>query len=267
MHLPNNLKVLRKRRNRTQEDVAKALNVPRPTYSGYENNVSYPSLEILVRISNYFNLSIDVLLKMDFSKLSESQIKMIEDGNDAFIKGSNIRVLASTVDINNEENIEFVSVKAKAGYTRGFADPEFIKVLPTFQLPFLSRNKKYRTFQISGESMLPIPDGAYITGEFIQNWFSLKDGDACIILTLDDGIVFKCIENKLKSQKKLGVYSLNTEFEPYSIDAADIKEIWKFVNYISPEMPSPIGDDIKLHKDVANLKENMERIMKKLEIG
>lgn len=267
MHLPNNLKLLRKRRNRTQEDVAKALNVPRPTYSGYENNVSYPSLEILVRISNYFNLSIDVLLKMDFSKLSESQIKMIEDGNDAFIKGSNIRVLASTVDKNNEENIEFVSVKAKAGYTRGFADPEFIKVLPTFQLPFLSKSKKYRTFQINGESMLPIPDGAYVTGEFIQNWFSLKDGDACIILTLDDGIVFKCIENKLKSHKKLGVYSLNPEFEPYSIDAADIKEIWKFVNYISPEMPSAISDDIKLHKDVVNLKENMERIMKKLEIG
>ena len=47
------------------------------------------------------------------------------------------------------------------GYTRGFADPEFVKVLPVFQLPFLSRDKKYRTFQISGDSMLPIPDGSY----------------------------------------------------------------------------------------------------------
>ncbi len=53
--------------------------------------------------------------------------------------------------------------KAKAGYKGGFADPDYIRVLPTFQLPFLSRDKKYRTFQISGDSMLPIPDESFVT--------------------------------------------------------------------------------------------------------
>ena len=267
MNLSSNLKILRKKKRRTQEDVANAINVPRPTYSGYENGVSYPGLETLVRISNYYLVSIDVLLKTDLKSLRDSEIGLIESGNDVFIKGSQIRVLTSTVDNNNEENIELVNIKAKAGYTRGFADPEFIKVLPVFQLPFLSNNKKYRTFQINGDSMLPIPDGSYVTGEFIQNWFSLKDGDACIILTLDDGIVFKCIENKFKSHKKLGVYSLNQEYTPYSIDAADIKEIWKFVNYISPELPESMSKDEVIQKDVANLKENMQKIMRKLELG
>jgi len=266
MYLASNLKTLRKFKKKTQEDVASSISVPRPTYSGYENGVSYPSLEVLVRLSDYYTVSIDVLLKTDLSDLRESQLKLIEAGNDVFTKGSQIRVLSCTVDNQNEENIELVNIKAKAGYTRGFADPEFIKVLPTFQLPFLSKNKKYRTFQINGDSMLPIPDKSYVTGEFIQNWFSLKDGDACIILTLDDGIVFKCVENKLKKHKKLGVYSLNNEYTPYSIDAADIKEIWKFVNYISPEMPESLNPEAVIHKDVVNLKENMQKIMKKLEL-
>jgi transcriptional regulator with XRE-family HTH domain len=264
MYFSSNLKVLRKRKLRTQDDVAVALKLTRPTYSGYENDVALPNLETLVKISEFYDITTDVLLKLDLSKLSDSELRLVEMGSDAYIKGSQLRVLTSTIDNTNNENIELVNIVAKAGYTRGFADPEYIKVLPTFQLPFLSREKKYRSFQINGESMLPIPSGSYVTGEFIQNWYSLKDGDACVVLTMEDGIVFKCIENKLKASKKLGLYSLNKEFEPYSIDVADIKEIWKFVNYISPEMPAVLSDEILLHKEVANLKENMEKIMQRL---
>jgi len=264
MYLSSNLKTLRKRKKCTQDDVSVAINVPRPTYSGYENEVSVPGLETLLKLSDYYAVSVDVLLRLDLSVMPESQLRVVESGSEAYIRGSNIRVLSGTVDSQNTENIELVNLKAKAGYTRGFADPEFVKVLPVFQLPFLSRDKKYRTFQISGDSMLPIPDGSYVTGEFIQNWFSLKDGDACIILTLDDGIVFKCIENKLKSLGKLGVYSLNKEYEPYTIDAADIKEIWKFVNYISPELPATFDDNAALHREVANLSEKVNLLIDRM---
>lgn len=263
MYLSQNLKTLRKRKNRTQDDVAFALNLTRPTYSGYENNVASPGLDVLIKLSNYYKVTTDILLKANLSEYSESELRLVESGNEIYVKGSNIRVLSGTVDSKNNENIELVNVKAKAGYTRGFADPEFIKVLPVFQLPFLSKDKKYRSFQISGDSMLPIPDGSFVTGEFIQNWYSLKDGDACIVLTLDDGIVFKCIENKIKSHGKLGVYSLNKEFEPYSIDVGDIKEIWKFVNYISPKLPDPIDDNTILHREVANLSDKIDLIVKK----
>ncbi|HOZ29658.1 MAG TPA: LexA family transcriptional regulator [Bacteroidales bacterium] len=264
MYFSSNLKTLRKRKRRTQEDVAFAIKVPRPTYNGYENGVSMPAIDTLIKLSDYYSVSIDSLLRLDMSVLTESQLRLLESGSDVYIKGSNLRVLQSTVDKTNNENIELVNIKAKAGYTRGFADPEYIKVLPVFQLPFLSKDRKYRTFQISGDSMLPIPDGAYVTGEFIQNWYSINDGDACIILTLDEGVVFKCVENKLKSLGKLGLYSLNKLYEPYSIDATDIKEIWKFVNYISPEMPVMDNDNYMLHKEVANIKEKVDLIVSKM---
>jgi transcriptional regulator with XRE-family HTH domain len=198
MFFSSNIKVMRKRRGRTQDDVAAAINMKRSTLSGYENNVAHPGMEALIQFSNYFNIAIDTLIRIDLAKLPESQLRQIERGYDVYLKGSNLRVLTTTVNTDNEDNIELVSEKAKAGYTGGFADPEYISILPTFRLPFLSRQKKYRTFQINGDSMLPIPHGAWVTGVFIQDWTTLRDKDAYIILTMDEGIVFKVVENRIK---------------------------------------------------------------------
>ena len=101
--------------------------------------------------------------------------------------------------------------------------------LATFQLPFLSREKKYRTFQISGDSMLPIPDGSWVTGEYVQNWRSVKTGRPYIILTVDDGIVFKIVENRIKEEGKMVLHSLNPLYDDYDVEVASVREIWKFV--------------------------------------
>ncbi len=264
MYLASNLKILRRRKNFTQNLVSNSLSINRSTYNGYENEVAYPSLDRLIKISDFFNINIDVLLRFDLSKLNDSEFRQLEFGSEAFIKGGNLRILTHTVDSNNRENIELVNLKAKAGYSTGYADPEFIRVLPTFQLPFLSKDKKYRGFQISGDSMEPIPHGSYVIGEFVQNWYSLKDGEACIILTMDEGIVFKCIENKLKSRKKLGLFSLNSTYSPYTIDAGDIKEIWKFVYYISGKFPEEFDPNIQIHKEIVKINEELSEIRKKL---
>ena len=203
MYFPSNIKFLRKRRGRTQDDVAFALNLKRSTLSGYENGVAQPGIEILISFSGYFNIAIDTILKLDISKLSESQLGELERGYDAYVKGSNLRVLTTTVNSSNRENIELVPEKAKAGYSTGYADPEYISDLPKFQLPFLSKNKKYRSFQITGDSMLPIPEDSFITGEFIQDWHSIQSGKPYIILTINDGIVFKIFADLCEYQISL----------------------------------------------------------------
>ncbi len=130
--------------------------------------------------------------------MSETQLRQLEHGEDVFLRGGNLRVLASTVDADNQENIELVPVKAQAGYTNGFSDPEYISDLQVFQLPFLSEEKKYRTFQLQGDSMLTIPEKAWVTGEYVLDWKTLKTGEACVVLTMDEGIVFKIIENRIE---------------------------------------------------------------------
>jgi phage repressor protein C with HTH and peptisase S24 domain len=144
--------------------------------------------------------------------------------------------MATTVDRQNRDNIELVSEKAKAGYTNGFSDPEYISELPVFQLPFLSAERKYRTFQISGDSMLPIPDGAWITGEFVPDWTEIKTGELYVVLTLNEGLVFKQLTNELAEHGHFRMISLNPAYQPYQLGASEIREVWKFVHYISKEV-------------------------------
>src|ERR1035437_10232427 len=124
MYFSSNIKLMRKRRGRTQDEIALELNMKRSTLSGYENGVAQPGIQQLIAYSDYFSVSIDTLIKIDLSKLKESELRQLENGNDVFVKGSNIRVLTTTVNSSDRENIELVPEKALAGYTRGFADPE-----------------------------------------------------------------------------------------------------------------------------------------------
>ncbi len=259
----SNIKFLRRRRGRTQDDVAFALGMKRSTLSGYENRVAEPGMDVLLAFSDYCRIAVDTLLKVDLSALSESQLSQLERGADVYIRGSNLRVLATTVDPDNEENIELVPERAKAGYRTGYADPEFIGQLPAFQLPFLSPGRKYRTFQITGDSMLPIPDGAWVTGEYVQDWSAIVSGQAYIVFTLDDGIVFKVAENLLEQEHKLRLYSLNPVYEPYDVDVRDIREVWKFVHYISSELPDPVIPEKQVMSMIARLKQDVDRLKRR----
>ncbi len=266
MYFNTNIKILRQRRNRTQDLVATELGISRSTLNSYENgSIKNPTLEALMGFTKYFKVSIDTLVKVDMSKLSGFQLSELEKGNDVYVTGSRLRVLATTVDSQNRENIEVVPLKAKAGYKNGFADPEFIKKLPTFQLPILFNDRKYRMFQITGDSMLPIPDKSFVIGEYLENWYDIKDGQAYVILTQDDGLVFKVAFNQLRKKRSLTLKSLNPEYEPYEVQANDLREVWKFCNYMSSELPEHSMDKDDLLTKLAALEKDVKGIKSVLE--
>lgn len=256
-----NIKLLRQRRKLTQDMVAVELGISRSTLNSYENGiVQNPTLESLLSFSKYYKVSIDTLVKVDLTKLSEFQLSELERGHDVFVTGAKLRVLATTVDSNNKENIEVVPIKAKAGYKSGYADPDFIKKLPTFQLPILFGDRKYRMFQISGDSMLPIPDKSWVIGEYVENFYDVKDGQAYVVLTEDDGVVFKVAYNYIKKKKCLSLHSLNPSYDPYDVPASEIKEVWKFCNYLSSEIPDKYWEKDRILKKIEKMEADMKAI-------
>jgi transcriptional regulator with XRE-family HTH domain len=260
MFFAANIKFLRKRKNRSQDDVANMLDLKRTSLSGYENGSVEPNIDTLLKLSSYYKVPVDILLRKDLTNMKESELSTMERSNNVDLTGSKLRILATTVDSENEENIELVPVKAKAGYTNGFADPDFIKVLQTFNLPFLDRNRKYRTFQISGNSMPPVPDGSWVTGEYVQNWNMLKDRHPYIIVTKEDGIVFKVVYSRIKESGSLLLCSTNPEYQPYEIPVSNVLEIWKFTNYISNELPEPSLSNEELTSTVLGLQREISEL-------
>ena len=260
MHFGRNIQLLRKRKKISQEDIAKELEIKRSSLSGYELGNTEPNFETLLKFSDFFKVSIDKLLKLDLNTVSEVYLSQLEQGVDIDITGGKLRVLATTVDQQNEENIELVNVKAKAGYTAGYGDPDFIKVLPTFQLPFLDRNRKYRTFQISGDSMPPVSDRSWVTGEFIQNWKTIKDGYPYLIVTESDGVVFKVIYKQFDKNQSLLLCSTNPTYKPYEINVNEVVEVWKFVNYISAEIPEPNLSRDQLSNSMLDINKELREI-------
>lgn len=263
----SNLKFLRKRRSRSQDESAGALGVKRTTWSAYEQGVSEPGFETLVKISDYFKIPIDLLIKEDLSKYPESKIRELEIARETDLTGRHLRVIVTTIDREDEEeNIELVPVRAKAGYTGGFADPDYIKVLPTFRLPFLNRERKYRTFPISGDSMPPVGDGSWVTGEYLENWTQVANGKPYIVITKNDGIVFKLVFNKVDQNNTFLLCSTNPQYEPYEVPVSEVLEIWKFVNFISQELPEPNINQKQLTNTVLSMQREMNELKKSMNL-
>lgn len=57
-----NLRAIRENRDIKQKDIAKILNVSQNTYSQYETGVISLTAEVLIKLANYYGVSIDYLL-------------------------------------------------------------------------------------------------------------------------------------------------------------------------------------------------------------
>lgn len=65
MSIGNQISAIRKEQQLTQEHFGELFHVTRQTVSNWENEKNYPDLQILIAMSNQFDVSLDTLLKGD----------------------------------------------------------------------------------------------------------------------------------------------------------------------------------------------------------
>ena len=245
-----NLKFCRRELALTQAQMAEKLGIKRSLVGAYEEGRAEPRLATLVNMARLFGITLDQLVTTDFSKKKNTKIigslppadPAAANADDTPPEpptpaGGKLRILALTVDKDQNENIELVPQKAAAGYLNGYADPEYLEVLPKFRLPMLSQTGTYRAFEIAGDSMLPIASGTVIVGRYVEEWAGIKDGTPCIVVSSKDGIVFKRLFNKLRSGAMFVLHSDNPHFTPYDVRLDDVLEIWEAKSYISSTFP------------------------------
>lgn len=250
----DNIRLLRSQRNISQQKLADDLIITRVRFAKYEEGKSEPPFEILKRISKHFHVSIDILINVDLHKIPI----------DSLLKMENNRILLPMViDKSGKDYIEILPYKAKAGYLSGYSDPEFIEKLQQMQLPFLTKGK-YRAFPIEGDSMPPHNDKSFIVGKYIEKLADIKDGRTYVVLSKNDGIVYKRLYRKPKRETIFLFHSDNAIYKPYEVKASEILEVWQHVcSFCTSEFqPDDLGvmnvKDMfhQLRLEISDLKKN-----------
>ncbi|MEO7314881.1 MAG: LexA family transcriptional regulator [Ginsengibacter sp.] len=244
-----NLKYLRKLRGWTQEEFATKLGIKRSLIGAYEEERADPRLEVLEIVSEIFKLTLDELLLQDLSQTS---------GSSYLAKRRQMKMMSADRNL-----IHFVPLKAAAGYLSGYGDSEFIDELNTFTLPMLTGGS-YRAFEIIGDSMLPTPSGSIIVGEKVENIEGVKNNGAYIVVSSNEGIVYKRIVKNNKNKSKLTLVSDNPSYQPYHVQAADVLELWQAQAVINKVTQQQRWDVDSLVNLVSNLQDQVSTLKKKM---
>ncbi len=243
-----NLKYLRKLRGWTQEEFANKLRIKRSLVGAYEEERADPRLDVLEIVADMFKLTLDELLLKDLGSTA----------NNYLAKRRQQKMMSADRNV-----IHFVPVKAAAGYLASYADSEFIDELNTFTLPMLSGGN-YRAFEIIGDSMLPTPSGSIIVGEKIEDTANIKNSQAYIVVSRNEGIVYKRVEKNNRSKNKLTLVSDNPQYQPYQVNAEDVVELWQAQMVISKISQQQRWDVNSLASMVNNLQSQVSTLKKKL---
>ena len=84
---------------------------------------------------------------------------------------------------------------------------------------------------------------------------------------MEEGNVFKVVENRIKTEGKILLHSLNPLYGPYDINIQDIREIWQFVHYISSKIPENLNsENYHLVETVKQLRNDIQAIQTRLNI-
>src|ERR1700754_4079188 len=253
--ISSNIKFLRKKKGLTQQQFADQVGIKRSLVGAYEEERAEPKYDLLKNIANFFEVTVDDFINETINEKWAPKPK----GDPA-----NLRVLSISVDKDDNENIELVPLKASAGYLNGYADTEYVAALPKLYLPMFKQGT-YRGFEIKGDSMLPLVSGTTIIGEYVENWGDIKASETYVIISKNDGVVYKRIGNKFKDNKKLKLVSDNPVYDPYDIQGEDILEIWKAKAYFSTHFPEPMAEPTmegltsmmaQMQKSIAGLQKN-----------
>lgn len=77
---------MRKKTNQSQSAVAQALGIPRTTYINYENGIAEMDYNMLIKVANFFGVTVDELLGrtsspgiFDDARIPKSEIQELYD--------------------------------------------------------------------------------------------------------------------------------------------------------------------------------------------
>lgn len=233
----------------TQQQLAERLGVERGAVANYESKGKMPHVDTLIKIADLFNVSLDYLIGRSVVNQSQDM---------ALSSDANLRILPIVVDKDEKERITLVPLRAAAGYLSRYQEVEYIKDLPSFNLPNFT-DGTYRAFEVEGDSMKPtISPRDIVVCKYVDNWNHVRDNQVYTVLGASGvGIVVKRLLNRIKLDNRILLRSDNDFYPEFDLSVSDIHEIWEVKATISTNLEPPYY----LENRFRELKDNMSGML------
>jgi len=72
------------------------------------------------------------------------------------------------------------------------------------------------------------------------------------------------VNNMLDESGSFQLCSTNTMYKPYMVHVNSIVEIWRFVNYISPELPDVQLDSTNINQSLQEIRKDIQYIQQRM---
>ena len=201
------LKEIRKNLGYSQKEVAVELDISIGTYSKIERGEIQLSVDRLLQLSIFFNLSPEEIIY--YNKTTTSSKK-------------------------RNSNVTFIPVSAQAGLLSGFSNENISEQTIPFSLPVFYENDLFM-ISLEGESMYPtFCSGDYILVQKNESISEIKWGEPYLVVS-ENGQVVKRI-CKAEDEFKLLLKSDNELYDSYEIEIAKIISLWEVKGMLSKNL-------------------------------
>ncbi|MEA5401482.1 helix-turn-helix transcriptional regulator [Arcicella sp. DC2W] len=134
-----------------------------------------------------------------------------------------------------EIRIPYVKRTQIKDYLANYTKTEYIKTLATFSMPFVN-SEKSRAFEMGSDFPL---QNSIVIGNAIDHWTNILDGKFYILITPQQGVIYRRVYNQIKVKGTLLLSSDDSSIPSFEISLKSIAEIWEVSAFMSKELPEP----------------------------
>ena len=247
-----NIRKIRNVRNMSQQSFADLFDLKRGTLGAYEEGRSEPKIETILKIANYFSITIDDLLTKELTVNHLLKFK----GDLSLKVEDRIQEKFAKIPCITEKNAQ--------EYLLNFEDEQFIADLPSLQLP-INTDKKFRAFTVTNLEMTDHDQGLYpkdvVIGEFVPKsvYKKLNNGSMVLVLVKQQLILRRLYVTK----NQLILRADHKSVDDLIFELSEVEELWK-IRYVFykrlPEQNSASNVEEKLNfleQEFLRLKNNL----------
>jgi transcriptional regulator with XRE-family HTH domain len=253
MDFSERIKQYRKEKGLTQKELADIIGVKHTALSNWETNIAKPDIDTIIKLSNYFGISIDnLVLGVESNKIIAQNIIQEQQAD-------------YNLAPDNKSYIPITDINAAAG--SGWFNGDNITTIDKICLPNnLLRGGTYLAVRIKGDSMSPtLQDGGFLIIRLLDRteWAHMPNEHVYVVSDREG----KTFAKRLKNRYQKGFYVLMSDnpdkasYPNFNFQLEDINSIWHAEWYLSARMPN-IHD--QYYSRLQRLEDIIEDIQRKI---